>query len=142
MNVNRDKLQSQLKNQMRHFKKLLLFQIQFFIQEDIPIRLAVMFAPSRAWLVGGSQNTVFHRQPRRMHDSLFVVANHGVLLEYILDPLPDSSKISFRVCHIDLQKSTYYLNPIRDRTCFRIAALKSEIKRNNYQYNSIESTKW
>ncbi len=131
MNVNRDKLPSQLKNQMRHFKKLLLFQIRFFIQEDIPIRLAVMFAPSRAWLVGGSQNTVFHRQPRRMHDSLFVVANHGVLLEYILDPLPDSSKISFN-----------YLNPIRNRTCFRIAALKSEIKRNNYQYNSIESTKW
>jgi hypothetical protein len=51
-----------------------------------------MFAPSRAWLVGGSQNSVFHRQPRRMHDSLFVVANHGVLLEYILDPIPDSSE--------------------------------------------------
>ena len=60
--------------------------------EDIPIRLAVTFAPNRARLVG-QQGTLFNRQQRRMNDSLFVMANHGVLLEYALDPVPDTSKL-------------------------------------------------
>ena len=60
--------------------------------EDIPIRLAVTFAPSRARLMGAQNNYIFNRQPRRMSDALYVMANHGVLLEYALDPIPDSSK--------------------------------------------------
>ena len=62
--------------------------------EDIPIRLAVAFAPNRARLAG-AQSNIFNRQPRRMNDALYVVANHGVLLEYTLDPIPDSSEFLF-----------------------------------------------
>ena len=60
--------------------------------EDTPIRLAVTFAPSRARIMGSQSNYIFNRQPRRMSDCLYVMANHGVLLEYALDPIPDSSK--------------------------------------------------
>ena len=60
--------------------------------DDIPIRLAVTFAPSRARIMGAQNNYIFNRQPRRMSDALYVMANHGVLLEYALDPVPDSSK--------------------------------------------------
>ena len=60
--------------------------------EDVPIRLAACFAPSRAWLAG-NQHNMFSRQQRRTHDALFIMANHGVLLEYALDVMPDSSKI-------------------------------------------------
>ena len=60
--------------------------------EDVPIRLAVTFAPNRARLTGFPQSNLFGRYQRRMSDALFVVANHGVLLEYTLDPIPDSSK--------------------------------------------------
>ena len=60
--------------------------------EDTPIRLAVTFAPSRARIMGAQNNYIFNRQPRRMSDCLYVMANHGVLLEYALDPIPDSSK--------------------------------------------------
>ena len=51
-------------------------------------RLAVNFAPSRA----SSKQTgnIFHRQSKsKMTESLFVMASHGVLLEYTLEPLPD-----------------------------------------------------
>jgi hypothetical protein len=52
----------------------------------------VMFAPSRARIMGAQNNYIFNRQPRRMSDALYVMANHGVLLEYALDPIPDTSK--------------------------------------------------
>ena len=48
------------------------------------------FAPSRA----SSKQTgnIFHRQSKsKMAESLFVMASHGVLLEYTLEPLPDSN---------------------------------------------------
>ena len=32
-----------------------------------------------------------------MSDCLYVMANHGVLLEYALDPIPDSSKFNNRI---------------------------------------------
>ena len=64
--------------------------------EDVPIRLAVAFAPNRARLAGFSQSNIFGRHQRRMADALFVVANHGVLLEYTLDPIPDSSKTNLQ----------------------------------------------
>ena len=60
--------------------------------DDTPIRLAVTFASSRAKIMGTQNNYIFNRQPRRMSDALYVMANHGVLLEYALDPIPDSSK--------------------------------------------------
>lgn len=46
------------------------------------------FAPSRA----SSKQTgnIFHRQNKsKIAESLFVMASHGVLLEYTLEPLPD-----------------------------------------------------
>ena len=59
--------------------------------DEVPIRLAVTFAPSRAWLVG-TQHNMFNRPTRgRAHDALYVMANHGVLLEYSLDAIPESS---------------------------------------------------
>ena len=42
--------------------------------------------------MGTQNNYIYNRQPRRMSDALYVMANHGVLLEYALDPIPDSSK--------------------------------------------------
>ena len=36
----------------------------------------------------------YSRQTRRVSDSLYVMANHGQLLEYSLDPGPDPSKPS------------------------------------------------
>ena len=76
--------------------------------DEVPIRLATAFAPSRAWLpgpgqfgggqggagqggVGGMYGRLHGQHGRRPHDSLFVMANHGVLLEYTLDAVPDSS---------------------------------------------------
>ena len=75
--------------------------------EEIPIRLAATFAPSRARLLQGQLSVLANmaatvwcagghggmgRAGRRATDSLFVMANHGQLLEYSLDPVPDPSK--------------------------------------------------
>ena len=72
--------------------------------DEVPIRLATAFAPSRAWLPGGQTGgggsgggggmygRLHGQHQRRPHDSLFVMANHGVLLEYTLDAVPDSSE--------------------------------------------------
>ncbi len=64
-----------------------------------PFRVAVAFAPPRAWLVG-SQHHMFGggRQQRRPHESLFVMSNHGVLLEYTLDVTPDSTLPKEKIC--------------------------------------------
>lgn len=57
-------------------------------EELVPIRLAVAFAASRA--SAKQTGNIFHAKPKgKMADSLFVMANHGVLLEYSLEALPD-----------------------------------------------------
>jgi hypothetical protein len=57
-------------------------------EELVPIRLAVNFAHSRATTKQSSN--IFHRQNKsKMSESLFVMASHGVLLEYSLEALPD-----------------------------------------------------
>lgn len=64
--------------------------------EDVPVRLAALFAPSRAWFSGNhQQQNIFNRQNKRsgIQDALFVMANHGVLVEYTLEPIADRSKI-------------------------------------------------
>jgi hypothetical protein len=66
-------------------------------EEQVPIRLAACFAPSRAWLTSGGQHNVYgrlsaHHAKKAHHDALYVMANHGVLLEYTLEPVADSSK--------------------------------------------------
>eukprot|EP00094_Tigriopus_californicus_P011925 TCALIF_11520-PA protein Name:"Similar to rudhira Breast carcinoma-amplified sequence 3 homolog (Drosophila melanogaster)" AED:0.12 eAED:0.12 QI:210/0.88/0.7/1/0.77/0.6/10/0/1394 len=45
--------------------------------EEVPIRLACKFAPSRAWLVGAQHNMFNRRHLQRPHDALYVMANHG-----------------------------------------------------------------
>ena len=64
--------------------------------DDIPIRLAVTFAPSRARVLQGVHAN-FPRRPKAS-DSLFVMANHGQLLEYSLDPVPDQSEFQKKFC--------------------------------------------
>ena len=62
--------------------------MNFFHWFENDFRLAVTFAPSRA----SSKQTgnIFHRQNKsKIAESLFVMASHGVLLEYTLEPLPD-----------------------------------------------------
>ena len=66
------------------------------IPDDVPIRLAVTFAPSRARVMTGVHGALYPRQTRKSADSLFVMANHGQLLEYSLDPVPDQSKLTER----------------------------------------------
>ncbi len=70
--------------------------------EDVPIRLAVAFAPSRAWSVGGGQNNLFnrgkHQKSAKMAEALYVMASHGVLLEYTLDPVPDTTIPKEKIC--------------------------------------------
>ena len=61
-------------------------------EADVPIRLSCTFAPSRAWLVGSQHNMFNRRQQQRSHDALYVMASHGVLLEYSLDAVPEPSK--------------------------------------------------
>ena len=57
-------------------------------EELVPIRLAVAFAPSRA--AAKQSGNIFHRQSKaKMVESLYVMANHGVLLEYSCEALPD-----------------------------------------------------
>jgi len=66
------------------------------VPDDIPIRLAVTFAPSRARVLQGV-HAGFPRRPKAS-DSLFVMANHGQLLEYSLDPVPDQTIAKDKVC--------------------------------------------
>lgn len=57
-------------------------------EELVPIRLAVAFAPSRA--AAKQSGNIFHRQSKaKMVESLYVMANHGVLLEYSCEALPE-----------------------------------------------------
>lgn len=66
-------------------------------EELIPIRLAVAFAPSRA--SAKQTGNIFHRQNKsKMNESLFVMASHGVLLEYTLEALPETHGKSDNIC--------------------------------------------
>merc|ERR550519_2719533 len=67
------------------------------VPDDIPIRLAVTFAPSRARVLQGPHHASYPRRPKAA-DSLFVMANHGQLLEYSLDPVPDPTIPKDKVC--------------------------------------------
>jgi len=67
------------------------------VPDDIPIRLAVTFAPSRARVLQGV-HAGYPRNNRKATDSLYVMANHGQLLEYSLDPVPDPTIPKDKVC--------------------------------------------
>ena len=68
------------------------------VPDDIPIRLAVTFAPSRARVIQGVHSGYSRQTKRQATDSLYVMANHGQLLEYTLDPQPDPTIPKDKVC--------------------------------------------
>jgi len=67
------------------------------VPDEIPIRLAVTFGTSRARMMQ-SVHSAFSKPVKRPVDSLFVMANHGQLLEYSLDPVPDQTIAKDKVC--------------------------------------------
>ncbi|KAG8234132.1 hypothetical protein J437_LFUL007498 [Ladona fulva] len=77
-------------------------------EEGIPLRVTACFAPSRAWVVGSPTVGKERCLARKAVDSLFVMACHGNLMEYSLEPKPapgipkekvfDDSPIMLEVC--------------------------------------------
>lgn len=59
-----------------------------------PLRVAAVFAKARSWLL--DPPGLAHETPTRLHrrpvDSLFVIAGHGALIQYDLDPRHASSE--------------------------------------------------
>lgn len=68
------------------------------VPDDVPIRLAVTFAPSRARVMTGVHGALYSRPIKNPTDSLYVMANHGQLLEYSLDPIPDQTIAKDKIC--------------------------------------------
>ena len=85
-------------------------------EDLVPIRLAVAFAPSRA--AAKQSGNIFHRQNKaKMLESLFVMANHGVLLEYSCEALPD----------VNTKDNICESSPIKLQVIFRSARFYSWI---------------
>ena len=62
-----------------------------------PLRVCATFAKARSWLLdppGTARDTPAHRIQRKPVDSLFIMAAHGALIQYDLDPKHASSKYS------------------------------------------------
>lgn len=60
-----------------------------------PLRVCATFAKARSWLLdppGSARDTPAHRIQRKPVDSLFIVAAHGALIQYDLDPKHVASK--------------------------------------------------
>lgn len=61
-----------------------------------PLRVAAVFAKARSWLL--EPPGLSHETPTRLHrrpvDSLFVIAGHGALIQYDLDPRHAASEFS------------------------------------------------
>jgi breast carcinoma-amplified sequence 3 len=62
-----------------------------------PLRVASIFAKSRSWLLDppGFQQEPTIRYHRKAVDSLFVIAAHGALMQFDLEPRAASSKFNF-----------------------------------------------
>lgn len=63
-------------------------------EDGVPLRVSACFAPPRAWLVGSP--SLVARDTKTQHravDSLFVMACHGSLIEYVLEPRPAAGMI-------------------------------------------------
>lgn len=60
-----------------------------------PLRVCATFAKARSWLLdppGTTRDTPAHRIQRKPIDSLFIIAAHGALIQYDLDPKHVTSK--------------------------------------------------
>lgn len=75
-----------------------------------PLRVSVVFAKARSWLLdppGCMREAPVHRLQRKPIDSLFIMAGHGALIQYDLEPRHASSKLNF--CAICLIKMSDFL---------------------------------
>ena len=59
----------------------------------------------------------YPRNNRRATDSLFVMANHGQLLEYSLDPVPDPSKCYASTITLVLFTTNFCSAIPKDKVC-------------------------
>lgn len=60
-----------------------------------PLRVSVVFAKARSWLLdppGTVREAPVHRMQRKSIDSIFIMAGHGALIQYDLEPRHASSK--------------------------------------------------
>lgn len=60
-----------------------------------PLRVCATFAAPRSWLLdppGNTRETSAHRMQKKSIDSLFIMAGHGALIQYDLEPKHASSK--------------------------------------------------
>jgi hypothetical protein len=70
-------------------------------EDGVPLRVSACFAPPRAWLVGSpSLVTRDSKTQKRAVDSLFVMACHGSLIEYVLEPKPAAGKRYLFYCKL------------------------------------------
>ncbi|KAJ6638684.1 Breast carcinoma-amplified sequence 3 like [Pseudolycoriella hygida] len=66
-----------------------------------PLRVCATFAKARAWLLeppGASRDMSSLRMQRKAVDSLFIVASHGALIQYDLEPKHNSNIPKDKVC--------------------------------------------
>ncbi|XP_062701366.1 breast carcinoma-amplified sequence 3 homolog isoform X2 [Aedes albopictus] len=66
-----------------------------------PLRVCATFAKARSWLLdppGSARDTPAHRIQRKPVDSLFIVAAHGALIQYDLDPKHVANIPKEKVC--------------------------------------------
>ncbi|XP_055603365.1 breast carcinoma-amplified sequence 3 homolog isoform X2 [Uranotaenia lowii] len=66
-----------------------------------PLRVCATFAKARSWLLdppGSTRDTPAHRIHRKPVDSLFIIAAHGALIQYDLDPKHATNIPKEKVC--------------------------------------------
>ncbi|XP_062537036.1 breast carcinoma-amplified sequence 3 homolog isoform X3 [Armigeres subalbatus] len=66
-----------------------------------PLRVCAMFAKARSWLLdppGSARDTPAHRIQRKPVDSLFIIAAHGALIQYDLEPKHATNIPKEKVC--------------------------------------------
>ena len=63
-----------------------------------PLRVSAIFGRARSWLLdppGGCRENPVHRNQKKPIDSLFIMAGHGALIQYDLEPRPSASELIF-----------------------------------------------
>ncbi|XP_053681788.1 uncharacterized protein LOC128732540 isoform X2 [Sabethes cyaneus] len=66
-----------------------------------PLRVCATFAKARSWLLdppGSARDTPAHRMQRKPMDSLFIIAAHGALIQYDLEPKHAANIPKEKVC--------------------------------------------
>ena len=71
----------------------------------LPLKICACFAPPRAWIYAHRDST--NKAAKRAVDSLFIMACHGNMIQYDLDPKPAAGK---RIRVYKIRKIQYYKN--------------------------------